>query len=135
VEPPKAPEKVPAPKVIEKPAEPDFPEPKAPAPKAPEKPAEPVAPEPKAPVKPPVKAPEKKPEEKDPFGGINVNTLRMWTDASGKYQLEARLVSFHDGTVRLQKTNGCYVRVAYDKLCALDQDFVLDQDQCLLAME
>ena len=73
----------------------------------------------------------------DPFGANSndVKTLRMWTDASGKYQVEARFVSFQDGTVRLQKANGRYVRMAYDQLCSVDQDFVLNQDQSLLAME
>ena len=65
----------------------------------------------------------------------DVKTLRMWTDASGKYQVEARFVSFQDGTVRLQKANGRYVRIAYDLLCSVDQDFVLNQDQSLLALE
>ena len=59
----------------------------------------------------------------------------MWTDASGQYQVEARFVSFQDGTVRLQKANGRYVRIAYDLLCSVDQDFVINQDQSLLAME
>ena len=53
----------------------------------------------------------------------DVKALRMWTDASGKYQLEARFVSFQDGTVRLQKANGGYVRIAYDRLSDGDRDF------------
>jgi hypothetical protein len=142
---------------VEKPAEirvapkpdapkPDAPKPDAPkpdvvtpdAPKAPEAPKpdapKPDAPKPDAPKAP--KAPEKKPAEKeDPFGSNDSKTLRMWTDASGKYQVEGRFVSFQDGTVRLQKANGRYVRVVYGQLCSVDQDFVLNQDQSLLAME
>ena len=59
----------------------------------------------------------------------------MWTDASGKYQLQASFVSFCDGSVRLQKADGGYVRIAYDYLSATDQVFVLDQDQNLLARD
>ena len=59
----------------------------------------------------------------------------MWTDASGKYQIEARFVSFQDGTVRLQKANGRYVRIGYDLLCWADQDLVHNLNQGLLAMQ
>jgi hypothetical protein len=74
----------------------------------------------------------------DPFGdgsSNDVKTLRMWTDASGQYQLEARFVSFQDGTVRLQKANGGYVRIAYDLLSASDRDFVLHQDGSMMAQQ
>ena len=92
----------------------------------------PDEPKPEAP-KPP-KAPKAKPD--DPFESSNgVNALRMWTDASGKYRLEARFVSFENGAVRLQRANGRFVRIAYDALCAVDRDFVLNQDQCLLAVQ
>src|SRR5208337_260929 len=87
-EPAKMPEKPPAPPAVpDKPAEP---------PKTPETPKAPDAP----------KAPEK--PKDDPFGNADndVKALRTWTDASGKYQIEARLVSFENGTVRLQKANG-----------------------------
>ena len=65
---------------------PDAPKPDAPKPDAPK----PDAPKPDAP-KP------AKPKD-NPFGRNNdVKTLRMWTDASGKYRIEARFVSFQDG--------------------------------------
>jgi hypothetical protein len=94
-------------------------------------------------VKPPDAPAHKVPEnpskpDRDPLfknGSNDVKTLRMWTDASGKYRVEAGFVSFRDGTVRLQKDDGRYVRIAYDRLCAVDQDFVLHQDQGLLARE
>jgi hypothetical protein len=131
-EPPKLPEKstqpiVPVPSPAEK-----GPEPVVPAPKPPEKAPEPKAPEPKAPEKAP------KPAEKDdPFGtGSNdVKALRMWTDASGNYRIEARFVSVQDGVVRLQKANGRYVRIAYDQLCSTDQGFVINQNQSLAAAQ
>ncbi len=116
-EPAKMPEKPPAPPAVpDKPAEP---------PKTPETPKAPDAP----------KAPEK--PKDDPFGNADndVKALRTWTDASGKYQIEARLVSFENGTVRLQKANGRYVRVAYDLLCSVDKDYVLNQDKSLMALQ
>ena len=105
--------------------------------KSPPKPADakPAPPEKAAPEKP---APEKPAPEKkdDPFGTSNdVKTMRQWTDASGKFHIEARFVSFQDGTVRLQKADGRYFRVKYDRLCAGDQDFVLHQDGALFAAE
>ena len=39
--------------------------------------------------------------EDNPFGKNDVRGLRMWTDISGAYRLEARLLSFEDGVVRL----------------------------------
>ncbi len=77
------------------------------------------------------------PEKKEsPFDTRDdAKTLRMWTDASGKYRIEARLVGFADGTVRLQKTNGRYVRIQYDLLSAADRDYVLHQNGSLIAAE
>ena len=72
----------------------------------------------------PAATPAAKPIDDDPFSSNQIRSLRLWTDASGKYQVEAALVSFDDGTVRLQKANGHYVRVSLDKLCLLDQQFV-----------
>ncbi len=139
-------------KLPEKPSEsPVAPAPFALEPKAPEKP--PVAPSPATPTPatptpatptPAVPTPAvpnpgapKPPPKDDPFGnaGNDVKTMRTWTDVSGKYQIEARLVSFQDGTVRLQKANGHYVRIAYNLLCSGDQGFVLNQDQSLLALQ
>jgi hypothetical protein len=151
--PEKVPELKPEPKPgpVEIPAEPRVPLKPEIKPIEPVKPVEPATvPEPpKVPEKPPVllvpqptppqpKAPEKPPKQKDnPFdsGSNDIKTLRMWTDASGKYQVEARFVSFQDGTVRLQKANGRYARIVYDLLCSADQKFVLNQEQSLLAKE
>ena len=82
---------------------------------------------------PPRTAPAPEPPKDNPFGHNDVKSLRMWTDISGKYHAEARFVSFQDGTVRLQKASGGYVRIEYDLLSATDKDFVLNQGQGLLA--
>jgi hypothetical protein len=117
---------------------PDLPKPlDAPKPAEPPKTIE--LPKAVEPPKAPGLSPTPKKEEKkdDPFGSTqsDVQGLRMWTDASGKYQVQARFVSFQDGAVRLQKANGRFVRIAYDLLCTMDQSLVLNLDQSLVAME
>jgi hypothetical protein len=106
----------------ERAAEPKAAEPEAAPPKkaneepaAEPKAAEPVAEPPKAPAE-----PEKK-EEADPFGKNQIKDYRLWTDASGEFQVNARFVGFADGKVRLQKPNGKYVRIEMTLLCVADQ--------------
>ncbi len=121
------PKKVEEPAAEPKAAEPKAEEPKAAEPKAEEpKAAEPKAEEPKAeePKAEPPKEPEKKQEEADPFTKNNVKQYRLWTDASGEFQVNARFVGFVDGKVRLQKTNGRYVRIEMNQLCTADQRFL-----------
>ena len=101
-------------------------------------PVNPPAPAPVPPAKPDQAKPPEKPknEKDDPFGTRNdIKGLRMWTDASGQYQIEARFVGFIDGSVRLQKANGNYVRIRYELLSSADQAFVIHQDGSLFAME
>ena len=62
--------------------------------------------------------------EDDPFGGNDLRGIRLWTDITGKYSVEARFVGFTGDTVRLQKGNGRYVRVAIDSLSLMDQQLV-----------
>lgn len=98
-------------------------EPPAAAPETPAKPAETPAPAPAE--KPPTKP---KAADVDPFAHDGASGARLWTDATGQYRVEARFVSVVDGaTVRLQKADGRFVRVAMDKLCAGDQQFVRGQ--------
>ena len=145
------------PKAVPKPeTKPDLAPPKPSAPPVPEKPPlvppQATAPAPAAPpaappadglpaLKPPGKpddakpAAPKKPTD-DPFGAnSDGKSLRQWTDASGKYHIEARFVSYADGTVRLQKADGRYYRIKFDRLGAADRDFVLSQDGSLYAAE
>ena len=69
-------------------------------------------------------APAEKPTEPDPFSQ-NDRGLRNWTDSSGQYAVEARYIgTLDDGTVRLQKSDGQYVRVSLRRLSAADQTFV-----------
>ncbi len=115
------PEKPAEPPVAEPAVTPPAVEPPAVTPPAVEPPAvTPPAIEPPA-VTPPAAEPKK---DDDPFGKNDSRGIRLWTDITGKYSVEARFVSFTDGTARLQKSNGRYVRVAVDKLSLMDQQLV-----------
>lgn len=106
-----------------------------------EKAAEPAA----APATPPA-APEAKPEDKpaekpadekkadDIFGaapsilkeagGLASNEMRLWTDNTGTFTCNARLVRFLDGQVRLLKDNGRTTTVSLSRLSPNDLAFV-----------
>jgi hypothetical protein len=55
--------------------------------------------------------------------------MRTWRDASGKFEIEAALVSVKDDTVALKKKNGRTIHVPVKKLSAEDQKFLQDQSQ------
>ena len=77
---------------------------------------EPAPPEKKDEKKP--AAPEKKSAERGP-------ALRTWTDDSGKHYVVARFASIlDDGSVRLQRLDGTFVRVARDRLSSADRQYV-----------
>ena len=126
------------PSVPAAPAKPVVPEkaaaPEKPAvPEAPAIPEKPAVPESKIPPVPTKEAPKDGKATEDPFGMNDSGNLRQWTDASGEHSIEARFVSFQDGTVRLQKANGRYVRVEFDLLSSDDQQFVERQAEALAA--
>lgn len=50
--------------------------------------------------------------------------MRTWTDASGKFTVEAELASFKDGKVRLRRADGKEMTLPIGKLSADDQKFV-----------
>ena len=87
--------------------------------------AEPPVVEPPAddvPADPPVAPPA---IDDDPFSSNQSKGLRLWTDISGKYRVKARLVSVIDETtVRLQREDDRYIRVALDRLSLTDQQVV-----------
>jgi hypothetical protein len=74
-----------------------------------------------------------KPASDDPFSLSNRGGSRLWTDVSGQYHVEARLVSFDGQTVRLQRADGRYVRIAVGQLCTLDAQFVRQQTMAVAA--
>jgi len=133
VEEPTPPVEEPTPPPVEEPAEPPVEEPTPPPVEEPTPPPveEPTPPPVEEPTPPPVEEPTPPPTEKpkpseedDPFAGRETKGRRLWTDISGKYQVEAEFVSFVDETVRLKKANGRYCRVALQKLSLADQAFV-----------
>ncbi len=52
--------------------------------------------------------------------------LRQWTDNSGKFNVEAKLVLILDGKVRLLKETGRTTTVAIDRLSKADRDYVAE---------
>jgi hypothetical protein len=49
---------------------------------------------------------------------------RTWTDQSGKFTLEAKLVQVVGNQVELESADGKLMRIRLDKLCSEDQAFV-----------
>ncbi len=52
---------------------------------------------------------------------------RTWSSRTGKFTIEAELVDFGDGKVKLKKTDGDVVRVPLGKLCESDREYVAGQ--------
>lgn len=57
-------------------------------------------------------------------GGLASNELRQWTDNTGKFSCQGRLIRFVDGKVRLLKDNGRTTTVALSRLSSNDLEFV-----------
>ena len=57
-------------------------------------------------------------------GQFKSSRVREWTDKSGAHSLEAVLVGYQDGTVRLRKQDGSQISVGLDQLSTADQGFV-----------
>lgn len=49
---------------------------------------------------------------------------RKWTDASGKYSVEAGFVDFENGNVRLRKHDGVEITVPFKQLSSSDQKYI-----------
>jgi hypothetical protein len=68
------------------------------------------------------------PPSDDPFSGNT--TTRRWTDNTGRFSLVARYVAqLPGGVVRLQKSDGGFVRVPLERLSSSDQQFVRERDR------
>jgi hypothetical protein len=50
--------------------------------------------------------------------------MRVWTDSSGTYRIEARLVDFVDGKVRIERKDGKVLTLPLDRLSEADQEYV-----------
>lgn len=60
-----------------------------------------------------------------PFLFVAAASAREWTSSDGKFTVEAELVEFANGMVRLKKDNGKEITVPLQKLSLLDREFVM----------
>ncbi|MAD79701.1 MAG: SHD1 domain-containing protein [Pirellulaceae bacterium] len=54
---------------------------------------------------------------------------RTWMDATGVFSVEAELVEFANGKVRLKRKDGKILTVDYDRLSSADQQFLRSRDK------
>jgi WD40 repeat protein/mono/diheme cytochrome c family protein len=59
---------------------------------------------------------------------FNSASGREWSDATGKFRVEAELVAVRNGKVILEKPDGSVISVPLDKLSATDQEFLKAQN-------
>lgn len=52
------------------------------------------------------------------------SAYRIWNDATGQHQTEAKLLDFEDGNVSLKKKDGSLITIPAGRLSAADQDYV-----------
>ena len=50
--------------------------------------------------------------------------LRIWSNDSGKFRIEAEFVKVADGKVQLKRKNGEVITVPLDRLSKADQEFI-----------
>lgn len=66
------------------------------------------------------------PTEQTDFAAIKVSApLRMWTDDSGLYRIEAALVKILKDTIELRSFDGTLKTVPINRLCAEDREYLL----------
>src|SRR4051812_43528786 len=58
----------------------------------------------------------------------NVVLARVWTDSTGKYSIDADLISFNDSTVILQRSDHQLGQVPIDKLSQADRDYLKSKE-------
>ena len=59
-----------------------------------------------------------------PKASPQVGKFRSWTDSTGSFKIKAKLVSFVDGKVTLQKLNGSKVVLRLEQLSKADRDLL-----------
>ena len=62
------------------------------------------------------------------FSVVFAQEMRIWTDSTGKFTIEASLVSFEDDTVKLQNKDGKVLTLAIDKLSEADKMYLSESD-------
>jgi len=58
---------------------------------------------------------------------ISAGEVRTWTDATGKFTIEAKLLSVREETIRLEKKDGSVIEVPISKLSDVDLELVASQ--------
>src|SRR5437899_271790 len=61
------------------------------------------------------------------FALASAADVRTWSDASGKFSLQAKFVSSKDGKVTLEKPDGSHFEIELAKLSPADQKYVAEQ--------
>lgn len=64
------------------------------------------------------------PNKTDEASPAQSESLRTWVDATGKYKIEAELVSHENGTVKLKRRDGTVVTLPVDKLSTEDREYL-----------
>lgn len=65
----------------------------------------------------------------------NAGETRAWTDTTGKFSVEAELVSLSEDTVVLRRTSGKEVKVPLARLSKSDRDYAIGQSESLQTEE
>ncbi|KAJ7638784.1 hypothetical protein FB45DRAFT_411916 [Roridomyces roridus] len=60
----------------------------------------------------------------DPAARPPADRVRVWHDRSGQFRVDAAFLGFHNGKLRLHKTNGVIVEVPVEKMSAEDMQHV-----------
>ena len=55
---------------------------------------------------------------------VAANDVRIWTDSTGKFKIQAKLLEVKDGNVILEKNDGTTIKVPIDKLSPADQTLI-----------
>ncbi len=63
-------------------------------------------------------------QESKTGGEPQADVVRTWTDATGKFKLQATFVDFQDGRLKIKKQDGAIVSLPLTKLSKADQRFV-----------
>ena len=58
------------------------------------------------------------------IGAAQSADMRTWTDTTGRYKVEGKLVRVNGSSVTLQRPNGTYLSIAVSKLSAADRTYV-----------
>lgn len=62
-------------------------------------------------------------------GPVDAADMRTWSDASGKFKIQAKFVSNDNGKVTLEKSDGTELEIELKKLSATDQRYVADLEK------